>query len=253
MRPRSIVITGASRGIGAALAGAYAGPGVTLALIARNEAALRTASDRCRQLGADVTEIAADIRDRDGIRTRLLAFDAEHPVDLVIANAGVQLRSGDDSATESATYGELEVNLFGALNSALPFIPPMRARGAGQIALVSSLAGYAPLPDSPGYSASKAALIAYGLASRERLRGSGVSVCVVCPGYVATEMGARFKGWRPLSMNPDEAARHIRRGLERDRAIIAFPRSLALLARLSALVPEPVRRTFMGGFRVSYE
>jgi short-subunit dehydrogenase len=129
----------------------------------------------------------------------------------------------------------------------------MRARGAGQIALVSSLAGFAPLPDSPGYSAAKAALIAFGLASRERLRGTGVSVCVVCPGYVATEMGARYKGWRPLSISPDEAARHIRRGLARDRAIIAFPRSLAIVARLSGAVPEPLRRTFMGGFRFRYE
>ncbi len=253
MTPRGIVVTGASRGIGAALARAYAGPGVTLGLVARNTGTLRETADHCRELGSAVVEIAVDIRDRDEIRARLLDFDAACPVDLVVANAGVQLRSGDDAATESATYGELDVNLTGALNSTLPFIPAMRARGRGQIAFMSSLAGYAPLPDSPGYSASKAALIAYGLASRERLRGSGVSVCVACPGYVATDMGARFKGWRPLSMTPDEAARHIRRGLERDRAIIAFPRSLALLARLSALVPEPVRRPFMGGFRVTYE
>ena len=253
MTPRSIVVTGASRGIGAALARAYAGEGVTLGLVARNAATLRETADHCRQLGAAVVEIAVDICDRDEIRARLLAFDAAHPVDLVMANAGVQLRSGDDAATEIATYGELDVNLTGALNSTLPLVPPMRARGRGQIAFMSSLAGYAPLPDSPGYSASKAALIAYGLASRERLRGSGISVCVACPGYVATDMGARFKGWRPLSMTPDEAARHIRRGLARDRAIIAFPFSLALLARFSALVPEPLRRPFMGGFRVTYE
>jgi short-subunit dehydrogenase len=253
MRPRSIVITGASRGIGAALARAYAGPGVTLGLVARDSVALRAMADQCRQLGSDALEMAADIRDRDDIRARLLAFDSTHPVDLVVANAGVQLRSGDDLATERATYGELEVNLLGALNTALPFIPPMRARGTGRIALVSSLAGFAPLPDSPGYSASKAALIAYGLASRERLRGTGISVSVVCPGYVATEMGARFKGWRPLSMTPDEAARHIQRGLQRDRAIIAFPRSLALMARLSAFLPDSVWRRSMGSFRVTYE
>ena len=131
MRPRSIVITGASRGIGAALARAYAGPGVTLGLVARDSVALRAMADQCRQLGSDALEMAADIRDRDDIRARLLAFDSTHPVDLVVANAGVQLRSGDDLATERATYGELEVNLLGALNIALPFIPPMRARGGG--------------------------------------------------------------------------------------------------------------------------
>jgi short-subunit dehydrogenase len=253
MTPRSIVVTGASRGIGAALARVYAGPGVTLGLVARTDATLTATAEQCRALGSEVVEIAVDICRRDEIRARLLAFDAAHPVDLVVANAGVQLRCGDDAATEEATYGELDVNLLGALNSTLPFIPPMRARGRGQIAFMSSLAGFAPLPDSPGYSASKAALIAYGLATRERLRGTGIGVSVICPGYVATDMGARFKGWRPLSMTPDEAAGHIRRGLAQDRAIVAFPRSLALLARLSALVPEPLRRPFMGGFRVSYE
>ena len=253
MTPRTIVITGASRGIGAALARTYAGPGVTLGLLGRNETALRHVAEICRQAGASASEIVADVRDRDAVRDRLLAFDAEHPVDLAIANAGVQLPGGSDVATEQATYGEVEVNLLGALNSALPFVAPMRARAAGQIALVSSLAGFAPLPDSPGYSASKAALIAFALASRERLRGTGVSVCVVCPGYVATDMGARYKGWRPLSMSPDEAARCIRRGLARDQAVVAFPRSLALVARLSGFVPEPVRRRFMGGFRFTYE
>jgi hypothetical protein len=66
-------------------------------------------------------------------------------------------------------------------------------------------------------------------------------------------MGARYKGWRPLSMTPDQAARHIRQGLAQDKAVIAFPRSLALAARLSGFVPEPVRRRFMGGFRFTYE
>ncbi|NNM73576.1 SDR family NAD(P)-dependent oxidoreductase [Enterovirga aerilata] len=253
MRPRSVLITGASRGIGAALARAYAAPGVTLGLLARDETALQAAAETCRRAGAAAVPIPADIRDRNGMRERLLAFDAEHPVDLAIANAGMQLPTGDDAATERATYGEIEVNLLGALNSVLPLIPPMRARGAGQIAFVSSLAGLAPLPDSPGYSASKAALIAYGLATRERLREAGIKVSIACPGYVVTDMGDRYKGWRPLSMSAERAAEHILRGLERDRPIIAFPRSLALLARLSMLVPEPVRRPFMGGFRFTYE
>ena len=253
MNPRTILVTGASRGIGAALARAYAAPGVTLGLLGRDAGTLRGVADACREAGAGASEIVADIRERDELKSRLLAFDAQHPVDLVIANAGVQLPTGDDAATTVASYAEIEVNLLGALNSVLPFLEPMRARGSGQIALVSSLAAFAPLPDSPGYSASKAALIAYGLAMRERLHGSGIRLSVVCPGYVETEMGARYKGWRPLSMSAEKAAGHIRRGLERDRAIIAFPRSLALLARVSTLVPEPIRRPFMGGFRFSYE
>jgi short-subunit dehydrogenase len=253
MNPKSAIVTGASRGIGAALAKALAKHGTTLALLGREEAALGEVAAGCRSAGADVVVVAADVRERETLRDRLLAFDAEHPVDLVIANAGIQLPTGDDAATENATYGEIEVNLGGALNSVLPLLGPMRARGAGQIALISSLAAFAPLPDSPGYSAAKAALVAYGLATRERLRGTGIKVNVACPGYVETAMGARYRGRRPMSMSAEKAAQHIIRGLERDQPIIAFPRSLALAARLSTLVPEPVRRPFMNGFRFSYE
>ncbi len=249
MTTRTVVITGASRGIGAALAEAFAAPGTLVVLVARDAERLEAVASACRARGGETEILAADIRDRDAMRDALLRLDARHPVDLVVANAGVALPTGDDREVERASYGEVEVNLVGTLNTILPLIPAMSARGRGQIALVSSLAAFSPLPDSPGYCGTKAALLAYGLSMRERLRTRGVRVNVVCPGYVFTAMGGRYSGWRPLEMSAARAASRIVAGLARDKPVIAFPRSLALVARLSTFVPERVMRLGLSGFR----
>lgn len=250
--PRRLVISGASRGIGAALARAYAGPGTALALIGRDPGRLAACAAECRRRGALAEEIRVDVRDRAALAGHLARWDALAPVDLVIANAGVALpTAGGGPGDDPTVYGEIDVNLVGALNTALPLAPAMVARGHGQIALVSSLAAFAPLPDSPGYSASKAALLVYGLAFRERLRASGVRVSVICPGYVDTAMGERYGGWRPLAMPADAAAARILRGLAANRAVIAFPRRLALAARAAQLVPEPLLRLGLKAFGFS--
>ena len=251
--PRRAVVSGASRGIGRALSVALSGPGATLALIGRDEAALDETASLCRAQGAETELVPLDVRDEARLRERLLDLDRRGPVDLVVANAGVALPAGDLSASEAATRDEIAVNLLGALNTALPLLPAMAARGRGQVAVVSSLAAFVPLPDSPGYSASKAALAVYGLALREKLRPAGVRVNVICPGYVETDMGSRYRGWRPLLIEAGRAAEHILDGLDRDRPVIAFPRSLALLAKLSTFVPEGVRRLGLSGFRFSID
>lgn len=250
--PNRIVITGASRGIGAALAEGYAAPGISLALIGRDAASLDGVAGRCRALGAKAEAIVLDVTERAAVAAELSRVDEAGAVDLVVANAGVALPT-TGGAADLSVYGEIDVNLVGALNTILPLAPLMAARGLGQIALMSSLAAFAPLPSSPGYGATKAALLVYGLALRERLRPSGVRVNVICPGYVDTDMGARYRGWRPLHMSAEAATGRIRRGLERDDGVIAFPRRLALAARLSPLVPEGLRRMALGAFRFEVE
>src|SRR5579859_2125613 len=155
MVPRHILITGASSGIGAALARRYARPDARLALGGRDRARLDAVAAVCRERGALAAAAVVDVTDQAAMRRWILAADAESPIDLVIANAGVSSRSGAEGEDEARARVVLAVNLDGVLNTAYPAIERMTARGHGQLALMSSLAGYRGFPDSPIYSASK--------------------------------------------------------------------------------------------------
>lgn len=244
-----ILITGASSGIGAALARLYADPGTELLLNGRDAPRLEMVAQACRANGATVRIEALDLRDRQAVGAWIRAADAEAPIDLAIVNAAINGgHPGGDVETEAVAFETIDINLTGAMNVVLPLVNLMNARGSGQIALVSSLAAFAPLPDAPAYSGTKAALLAHGLALREKLRNRGVRVNVVTPGYVRTPMGADYEGWRPLEMSAEEAAKRIARGLARNRGIIAFPWPVALAARATGLLPEALRRLGMGAF-----
>ena len=239
---RTVVITGASSGIGAALAVRLARhPGAVLGLVGRDEARLAAVAASCRAAGATAVVGRLDARDRAGLAAWLAAFDRDHPIDAVVANAGVSAGRLPGGHPERGTqvFDVFDVNLGGALNLVMPAIELMRPRGRGRVVLVSSLAAYAPLPDAAAYSGSKAALLTFGVALRASLKRAGLTVNVVVPGFVTTPMSGSFGGWKPFELPAGEAAARIERGLARDRATIAFPRRLAWLARLSALVPEP--------------
>ena len=252
---RTIVITGASSGIGEALALRYAGAGARLGLLGRNRARLEQVCVACRRLGADVRTGAIDIRARAEIGAWLKDFDDTAPVDLVIANAGVMAGRppGADIEPSDAGHAVVETNVLGVLNTVQPLLPKMIARGRGQIGIVGSLAGFVPLPDSPSYCASKSAVLAYGLSLRGLLRPHGIGVSVICPGYISTPMSRQESGWKPLEMSPERAAALVDRGLSRNQATIAFPFLMALLSRLGGVLPDHMRRWTIRPFRFTVQ
>jgi len=237
--PSSILITGASGGIGAALARSYAAPGIALALTGRNAERLRAVAQACASTGAEVETALLDVTDEPGLATWIEAIDRAHPLDLVFANAGITGGPAPDGSGESLAELRrmMRVNFDGACNTIHSVIPAMRRRRRGQIVLMSSLAALRGLPYFPAYCASKAALKIYGEALGTWLRGEGIEVSVVLPGFVETSMARRLHGPKPFQVTAERAARLIRRRLARGRRVVAFPFLPVLGARLLAAMP----------------
>jgi short-subunit dehydrogenase len=248
--PRGIVITGASSGLGAALARAYAAPGAALGLIARNRERLDEVAAACRERGAQVETGLLDVAEGPPLADWLLRFDRSWPVELVVASAGISAGTRPDGTPEGAALAtaQVRINLLGAMHTIEPLLPAMRARGVGRIAVVSSIAGLRGLPDSPGYSASKAGVRAYGEALRAHLRPSGIRVSVVCPGFFDSPMTDRFIGSHPFMLSLPAAADIVKRGLDCGRPRIVFPGLLALGLRLADLAPARLGDFLVGRF-----
>ena len=227
-----IVITGASSGLGADLARGYARPGVRLLLFARRVGLLEAVAQDCRTAGADVEAVALDVADAAALIDVMLQQDDLCPIDLLICNAGIA--APPDAAL---AVRQIEVNLLAPVQAVEALIPRMLARGAGHVALVSSVAALRGLADSPAYCASKAGLRLYGESLRPLLAPSGVTVSVITPGFFTSPMSARFGGARFLEVRAADAARRVRRGLDRRAARISFPLPLVWLLRLLDLLP----------------
>lgn len=236
--PRSILITGASSGIGAALARAYAGPGRLLALSGRNQARLEETAQSCRDAGAEVDARVLDVTDRDAMRQWIAAIDARRELDLLIANAGVSGGSADDTTEDDARTREIfAVNLGGVVNTVMPAVAAMRDRRQGQIAIVSSIAGYRGTPSAPAYAASKCAVKAWGEGLRGVLAEDGISVTVICPGFVESRITDANDFPMPFLMSAERAAGLIKRRLTRAPAVIAFPLPMVATMWLISTLP----------------
>ncbi|MDX2073341.1 MAG: SDR family NAD(P)-dependent oxidoreductase [Alphaproteobacteria bacterium] len=225
---KNIVITGASSGLGSALAVYYARPGITLYLSGRNEGRLAQTAGLCEELGASVRVAAIDVTNVAAMQQWLESIDNETPIDLVIANAGISAGIGGGEEKADQARHIFATNIDGVVNTISPLIPRMIARGRGQIALISSLAGIRGLPSSPAYSASKAWVRVYGEGLRGWLARAGVRVNVVCPGFIKTPLTDVNPYHMPLLMSADKAARIIAIGLAKNKGRIAFPLSLYL-------------------------
>ncbi|MGF6572931.1 short-subunit dehydrogenase [Paraburkholderia sp. GAS333] len=246
--PRVVVVTGSSAGLGRSLALSYSAPGVTLGLIGRNRERLEAVAGECRARGAQVETGCVDVRDAAAMQAWLFEFDTRHPLDLLIANAGVAstIQSLDDWEGVERTAEVVDINLYGALHTVLPAVERMRARRRGQIAVISSLAGLRGMAISPAYCASKAALLAYCDSVRPLLARDGIGISMVMPGFVRTAMSDVFPGNKPFIWSADKAAIYIRKRLARRSVEIAFPFSLAFGTKLLRLLPPAIADFILG-------
>ena len=234
----SIVITGASSGIGEALALDYARPGVALALTGRDAGRLAAVAAACRAKGATTVADTVDVVDREPFAAWLTAFDDAHPVDLVIANAGISIDKDNSSLDDfSVIRKTLDVNVGGVLNTVEPLIGRLIARQRGQIAVVASLASFIGLPYSASYNASKACVRVWGESIRYVLKKDGIGVNVVCPGFVVSRMTANSPFPMPFLMTAQRASAIIRHGLARNRPRIAFPVGTKAAVWLGQVLP----------------
>jgi len=250
-RVQSVVISGASAGLGRALAVQYAIPERALGLLGRDKARLGEVAAACRARGADVTTGVFDLLDATATGAWMRAFDAAHPIELLIVNAGVFTGHGANRAME--TDGEimamLRTNLESATTTISAALPMLRARRQGRIAIIGSLAALQPLADAPAYSASKAGLMSYGEALREWLIPDRVGVTLIYPGHIDTNQVANHVGALPMIVSAEAAAARIKSGLDRERAFIAFPLSLLWLIRAGRLLPWRLRAALGASMR----
>lgn len=240
--PNSVLITGASSGIGAALAQIYAAPGTSLFLGGRNLERLEAIADACRASGAVVNPGVVDVTDAGAMATWIQTCDAARPLDLVIANAGISggmQRGNAATPDENAIAREIHaVNVIGVHNTVDPALALMQKRGRGQIAITSSLAGLREMPSAPAYSASKVSVRQYGEHLRKDMKPSGIDINVIMPGFVESGITAQNTFPMPMLMDAPKAAMIIQDGLIRNKARIAFPFPMYAMMWAIAALPE---------------
>ena len=234
-----IFLTGASSGIGEALALAFAKRGAVLGLVARREEMLRGLAARCEEIGGTARTFAVDVTDAGAVRQAADELRSEFGhIDLLIANAGI---GGNNVETRSlepdAVKQVIDINLLGAVNSVHAVLPEMLKRGRGHLVAISSLAGFRGLPKSAAYSASKAGMTAFFESVRLDVQHQGIDVTIIQPGFIKTPLTAGRENKMPFLMDLDNAIPHFIRAIEKKKKFAAFPWQLATLVRAGRMFP----------------
>jgi len=222
-----VFLTGASSGIGEALARFYASNGATLGLLARREDHLRGLQSA---LGGPVETYPADVRDLKAVKAAAEAFMAKHGVpDIVIGNAGVSHGTLTEFEDDVDVFRQImDINVNGLVNTFHPFIAPMRSKGAGSLVGIASVAGFRGIPGAGAYSASKAAAMRQCEALRVELRGTGVQVTTICPGYIA------------FLITAEDFARRCAREIDAKASLAVIPWQMAIVGRLLTVLPNAI-------------
>ena len=232
-----VFITGASSGIGAALARHYAAQGAVLGLVARRTAALQALQ---AALPGAHAAYAVDVADSKRLAAAAADFIARFGLpDIVIANAGVSVGTLTEEAGDLPAFERvLRTNVLGLVATLQPFVAPMRTRGGGRLVGIASVAGIRGLPGAAAYSASKAAAIACLESLRVELHGSGVRVVTIAPGYIATPMTAVNAYPMPFLLPAEEAAPRFARAIEAGVSYTVIPWQMGIAARLLRALPN---------------
>ncbi len=246
--PKTVLITGASSGIGRALALEYAKSGAKVAMVARRRELLDALAEEVRAAGGEPLVLVADVTQSENVHNAVTdAIAAFGGLDMVIANAGV----GGTKHAKDLSWGfsekMIDANVNGAIATLTAAIPHMVKRGSGHLVGVSSLAGIRALPNSAVYSASKAALSTFLEAIRIDLRKSGVNVTDVQPGFVTTPMTDKNKFKMPFKWPVEKAAKVITERLQKVPSVIAFPWPLVTALRIARLLPDALYERIVGG------
>ena len=231
-----VIISGASSGLGKALAHHYAAMGATLGLIARR-------SDLLEELAAELPDVSiypADVTNASAVEAIAQDFLGRHGCpDIVIANAGVSRGTLTEYADDREVFADiLATNVTGMVNLFQPFIAGMRFRGRGSVVGIASVAGYRGLPGSGAYSASKAAAMTYLESLRVEMHRSGVSVITICPGYIVTPMTANNPFPMPFILTVEDAAKKIVRTIESRASFSVIPWQMSIVAKVLRLLPN---------------
>ncbi|HEX6184730.1 MAG TPA: SDR family NAD(P)-dependent oxidoreductase [Pyrinomonadaceae bacterium] len=237
-KERVVFITGASSGIGRALALELGKRGARLALAARRAEELLKVADEVGRAGGEALALPADVRDPEALKAAAESVrERWGKIDVLVANAGMSTTTAGTNLNASEAGDVISVNVIGVVNSVAAVLPAMIERGSGHLVAISSLASYRGMPKSGAYSASKAAVSTFFESLRVDLSRSGVDVTVIHPGFIRTPMTANRKKKLPFLLEVDDAACRIIRAVERRARTYAFPWQLASLVRIIKHIP----------------
>lgn len=237
VEPKTILITGASSGLGKALAIEYATENTTLFLTGRDENRLLEVVNICKKKQAKVFYKALDIKNKNECDTWFGSFINEYNFDLIIANAGISAGTAGGIENETQIYDIFNTNIFGVLNTITPFIEKMKQQKSGQIAIISSMASFRGMPSAPSYSATKACVRLYAEALNGYLQKYNINVCTVCPGFIKTPLTDKNNFKMPFLMTSEKAVTIIKIQLLKRKKIIIFPKIIYYVIKIIDSLP----------------